>query len=106
MCRVVSLVTAKMRYYELVLILSPELADGGVREFIDRLKGLVNGIGGTVEETVEWGRRKLAYPIKRRSEGNYLLAKVKLQPSSAKELENSLRLWDEVLRHLLVKVEK
>jgi len=95
-----------MRYYELVVILSPELADGGVSGFIDRLKGLVNGIGGVVEETVEWGRRKLAYPIKRCYEGNYLLAKVKLQPSSAKELENSLKLWEEVLRHLLVKIDK
>jgi len=95
-----------MSYYELVVILVPELAEDGIRNFVDKLKGLVNGIGGSVEETVEWGRRKFAYPIKRRSEGNYLLAKVKLQPSATKELENNLRLWDEVLRHLLVKVRK
>ncbi len=106
MWRVVSLKTVNMRYYELVVILSPELPDGGVREFIDRLKGLVNGIGGSVEETVEWGRRKLAYPIKRRSEGDYLLAKVKLQPSSVRELENNLKLWEGVLRHLLVTIDK
>lgn len=95
-----------MAYYELVVILNPELADDGVHGFIDRLKGLVSSIGGSVEETVEWGRRKLAYPIKRRTEGKYVLAKVKLQPPSTKELENSLRLSEEVLRHLLVKVGK
>lgn len=95
-----------MAYYELVVILSPELADDGVHGFIDRLKGFINGVGGSVEEIIEWGRRKLAYPIKRRTEGNYVVAKVKLQPSSTKELESSLRLWEEVLRHLLVRVDK
>lgn len=95
-----------MTNYELVVILSPELTDDGVSGFIEKLKGLVNSIGGSVEETVDWGRRKLAYPIKRRTEGNYVLAKVKLQPSSTKDLEGSLRLWEEVLRHLLVKVGK
>lgn len=95
-----------MTNYELVVILSPELTDDGVGGFIEKLKGLVNSVGGSVEETVEWGRRKLAYPIKRRTEGNYVLAKVRLQPSSTKDLEGNLRLWDEVLRHLLVKVGK
>ncbi len=95
-----------MAYYELVIILSPELADDGVHGFIDRLKGLVSSVGGSVEETVEWGKRRLAYPIKRRTEANYVLAKVNLQPSLTKELENSLRLREEVLRHLLVKVDK
>ncbi len=95
-----------MPYYELVVILSPELADDGVQSFVDKLKGFVDGVGGGVEETVEWGKRKLAYPIKRRNEGSYLLAKLRLQPSSTKELENNLKLWDEVLRHLLVRVSK
>lgn len=95
-----------MPYYELVVILSPELADDGVQSFVDKLKSFVNGIGGGVEETVEWGKRKLAYSIKRHSEGSYLLAKLRLQPSSIKELESNLKLWDEVLRHLLVRVSK
>ena len=92
-----------MSTYELVLIVSPEVVDEEMPEFITKLSELVNKVGGSVDEVNQWGRRKLAYPIKRSTEGNYLLTKIKMKPTMTKELEANLRLSGKVLRHLLVR---
>jgi small subunit ribosomal protein S6 len=92
-----------MSSYELVLIVSPEVVDEEMPEFITKLSELVNKVGGSVDEVNQWGRRKLAYPIERSTEGNYLLTKVKMKPTMTKELEVNLRLSGKVLRHLLVR---
>ncbi len=63
------------------------------------------GRGGTIANTERWGKRKLAYPIKHSLEGNYVLIKCKLKPASSRELEANLGISEEVLRHLLVKLE-
>ncbi len=93
-----------MPNYELVLIISPEVADEEVPNVITKLSELIKKIGGSVDEVNQWGRKKLAYPIKRCAEGNYMLAKLKLKPASTKELDANLRLSGEVLRHLLIKL--
>ncbi len=92
-----------MSNYELVLIVSPEVVDEEMPEFITKLSELVNKVGGSVDEVNQWGRRKLAYPIKRSTEGNYLLTKVKMKPAVTKELEANLRLSGKILRHLLIR---
>jgi small subunit ribosomal protein S6 len=92
-----------MSSYELVLIVSPEVVDEEMPEFISKLSELVNKVGGSVDEVNQWGRRKLAYPIKRSTEGNYLLTKVKMKPAVTKELEANLRLSGKILRHLLIR---
>jgi len=90
--------------YELVLILSPEVADEEVTNVVTKLSELINKIGGSVDEVNQWGRKKLAYPIKRFAEGNYVLAKLKMKPTLTKELDANLRLSGEVLRHLLIRL--
>ncbi|MCJ7655861.1 MAG: 30S ribosomal protein S6 [Dehalococcoidia bacterium] len=92
-----------MSSYELVLIISPEVVDEEMPDFITKLSELVNKVGGSVDEVNQWGRRKLAYPIKRSMEGNYVLTKVKMKPALTKELEANLRLSGKILRHLLIK---
>jgi small subunit ribosomal protein S6 len=92
-----------MSSYELVLIISPEVVDEEMPDFIIKLSELVNKVGGSVDEVNQWGRRKLAYPIKRSMEGNYVLTKVKMKPALTKELEANLRLSGKILRHLLIK---
>ena len=92
-----------MSSYELVLIVSPEVVDEEMPEFITKLSELVNKVGGSVDEINQWGRRKLAYPIKRSTEGNYLLTKVQMKPAMTKELEANLRLSGKILRHLLIR---
>lgn len=93
-----------MPNYELVLIISPEVADEDMPNVITKLSELIKKNDGSVDEVNQWGRKKLTYPIKRCVEGNYVLAKLKLKPASTKELDANLRLSGEVLRHLLVKL--
>jgi small subunit ribosomal protein S6 len=93
-----------MSSYELVLIISPEVADEEMPDFITKLSELVNKVGGSVDEINQWGKKQLAYPIKRSTEGNYVLTKLKLKPDLTKELEANLRLSGKILRHLLIKL--
>ena len=94
----------QLRDYELVVIISPEVADDALDGVIDDISRFVSGKGGTVANVERWGKRKLAYPIKHFLEGNYVLAQLKLKPTLGKELEANLRISENVLRHLLVKV--
>ena len=93
-----------MPSYELVLIISPEVTDEEMPDFLTKLSELINKIGGSVDEVNQWGRKQLAYPIKRCTEGNYVLTKLKLKPTLTKELEANFRLSGKILRHLLVKL--
>ena len=95
----------QLRDYELVVIISPELADDGVDGIIDNLSRLISQSGGSVEDVERWGKRKLAYSIKRFLEGNYVLIRCRFKPALGKELEANLRISEEVLRHLLVRLD-
>jgi small subunit ribosomal protein S6 len=92
-----------LRDYELVVILSPEIGDDAIAGSLERLQQNIAGRGGEIVETNHWGRRRLAYPISRHLEGNYVISQVKLDPSVVPGLENSLRISEEVIRHLIIK---
>jgi len=93
-----------MRDYELVAIISPELDEEGVSEIIDKVSRSIDSRGGVVEEIDEWGRRKLAYPIRKFMEANYVLTRFKLMPKSVKELEAEISALGDILRYLVVNV--
>jgi len=93
-----------LRDYELVVILSPELAEEEIPAAIDRLSQLIVDRGGEVKDVDRWGRRKLAYPINKHLEGNYLVTQVRLDPNRTSDVEAGLRISEEVLRHLLLRV--
>jgi len=88
----------------MVLVIKPEADEGKFDAMLNNVKQLITGLGGTVSEMEQWGKRKLAYPINGLSEGNYVLARFKLEPSRNKELEAKLKISEEVARHLLIKV--
>ena len=92
-----------MRDYELVALISPELDEEGVSEIIDRVSQSINSRGGAVEEIKKWGRRKLAYPIRKFMEADYILARFQLTPQSVKELEAEISASEDILRYLMVK---
>lgn len=94
----------QLRDYELVVIFSPEVADEDVPAALEKMSQLITDRGGTITEVNQWGRRKLAYPIQRFLEGNYVLTQFKIEPKMTAELEASLRLAEDVLRHLLVRL--
>lgn len=90
-----------MRNYELVCIIQPDLDENAFNGVIDRLKGWVSESGGNVDKVDVWGRRKLAYPIRKQRDGQYVLLNVSLNPSATTELERNLRFQETVLRHML-----
>ena len=94
-----------MRSYELTVILDPDIAEEDVPQAMDKLTALIAKSGGDITETDHWGRRKLSYPIGRHGEGNYVLMKLGLEPERTTDLESSLNLAEEYLRHLLLRVE-
>ena len=91
-----------LRDYELVVILSPSIGDDAIGDGIDRLHQAVRGRGGEIVDVNHWGRRRLAYPIKSHFEGNYIVNQIRLDPGKVSELEDSLRISEEVIRHLIV----
>ncbi len=95
-----------MRNYELVMIVSPEVADEAVPSTLERVQQFIAEQGGQVKEVTPWGRRRLAYPIDRYSEGSYVVAQLSLDPQSLRALENNLELADDVIRHIVVKLEE
>jgi len=91
--------------YELVFILSPEVAEEQVGPAVDKVTQAITSHGGSVEVTERWGRRRLAYPIKHFTEGNYVLTRFQVGAGAVAELESQLKVSEEVIRHLLVKMD-
>ncbi|GEM_PF-856964 len=96
----------KVRDYELVTIIKPDVADEDAAVVIEKVKALVADHKGELGEVNSWGKKKLAYPIGQYKEGNYFLMRFKLEPKKAGEIETTLKLNEKVMRHLLVKKEK
>ncbi len=95
----------KLRDYELVVIISPEVAEEAASGVMEGVSRYITGNGGTVDAVEPWGKKKLAYPIKHFMEGSYVLSRFKMQPKFTKQLEANLRISEDVLRHLLVKLD-
>ena len=91
--------------YELVVIISPELMEEAVDGVMGRISRFITENGGSVATIAQWGKKKLAYPIKHFTEGSYVLARFKLKPKLSKELEASLQISEEVFRHLLIRLD-
>ena len=94
------------RDYELVVILSPEIGDDAVPESIQKVEQGITSRGGEIVDVNHWGRRRLAYPIKRHFEGNYVVSQIKLDPTQINDLEASLRISEEVIRHLIIRADE
>jgi len=93
-----------LRDYELVLIISPEVQGENFDSIIGNVSQFITGKGGIISDVEQWGKRRLAYPIKHFEEGSYVLSRFKLKPALSKELEANLQISEEILRHLLIKL--
>ncbi len=91
-----------MRDYELMYIVRPTLADDQFNGATERVDTLITNLGGEVGEKTPWGKRRLAYPIEKHEDGYYVVARIKLEPTQARDLEEQLRISDEIIRHILV----
>jgi small subunit ribosomal protein S6 len=95
-----------MRRYELMLVLRPDLADDKVQASLERTARAIAGGGGQIVKQAPWGRRRLAYPIDHHREGSYYVILFEAPPTAIVELERGLMISEEVLRHLVTRVER
>ena len=95
-----------MRRYELMLVLRPDLPDDKSQALVDRTTRQIAAAGGQVVKVAPWGRRRLAYPIDRFREGSYHIVIFEAPAEAIVELERSLLITEELLRHLVTRVER
>jgi small subunit ribosomal protein S6 len=92
--------------YEIVVIVRPDVDDADVKSAIERAEETITSQGGHLLERDDWGKRKLAYLIKKHSKGYYVLIRALSSPEHITELERRLRLDDRVIRFLTVKISE
>ncbi len=95
-----------MRLYENVLILHPELDEEQIDSHIERFTAIVDRLHGQLAKIEKWGKKKLAYPVKKHRYGFYVLLRFHGTPELIGELERNYRLMDTVLRYLTVHLER
>lgn len=93
-----------MRNYELVCIVQPDLDETAFNGVVDKVKGWITEAGGNVDKVDVWGKRKLAYLIRKQREGHYVLLDVSLPANATTALERNIRFLEPVMRYMLTAV--
>lgn len=91
-----------MNSYEVMVIVKPA-EEEVINATIEKVEALIARVGGTVEKVDRWGKRRLAYPVKKFTDGFYVLVDFKSVPAEIKEIDRIMKINDEILRHLIVK---
>ena len=95
-----------MREYELTYIVRPDIDDEAVAAVASRVEQTITANGGRVLKSTSWGKRRLAYPIRRYNEGTYILLRTEMGDQAIREVDRHLKLSEDVIRHLLVRAEE
>ena len=90
-----------MRKYELAYIADPELDTEGLSALEEKIKGWIEGAGGKAVKFDSWGKRRLAYTIKKRNDGYYIFVEIDMPPEAGVAIEQDLRLNEQILRYLI-----
>jgi small subunit ribosomal protein S6 len=94
-----------MREYELVFIVHPDLDDTALKDVVEKVSGWITEAGGTISKVDLWGKRRLAYAIRKQKEGQYVLLQTQMEPTFGATLERNLRFLEPIMRFLLISVE-
>ena len=100
------LINVSMNKYETVFILTPVLSDVQMKEAVEKFKGILAAEGAEIINEENWGLKKLAYPIEKKSTGFYQLIEFKAEPAVIQKLEINYRRDERVLRYLTTKLDK
>lgn len=92
-----------LRFYELILILRPDLEASGQKKLLTKIRDLVKKAKGKIEKEDSWGEKLLAYPIKKQRKGIYFLWQVSLRGDAVAEIEKKILMEEDVLRYLIIK---
>jgi small subunit ribosomal protein S6 len=93
-----------MRAYELMIIFDADVEDSGVQDALKRLGQQIEAGGGNIAKTDLWGRRRFAYEINHKFEGIYVVLELTTEAPNLEDVERSLRLADDVVRHKLMRL--
>ena len=91
-----------MRSYEVVLIIHPELDENALKGVSDRVQGWIKDSGGSVDKIDLWGKRRMAYSIRKQREGQYMFFEAQFAPAFSAELERNLRFLEPVMRFSVI----
>ena len=94
-----------MNKYEVMFIAKP-LEDAEVDPIAEFVSNLIKKNGGNVEKVDRWGKRHLAYPVKKQADGNYVLINFEADPAVIKEIDRVMKIQDDILKNLIVKIEE
>ncbi len=97
-----------LREYELIYILRPTIADDQIPASIEKVTQMVTTRGGDVYEVLQtppWGKRRLAYVIDRHNDGFYVVNHLRMNPETTADFERMLKISDDVMRHVLVRMD-
>jgi small subunit ribosomal protein S6 len=94
-----------MHHYELVCIIHPDLDEAEFNAIIEKVKGWVTEVKGSSDKVEIWGRKRMAYSIKKHREGQYVLFNLSLDPASTTALEQNLRFQESILRYMITVVK-
>jgi small subunit ribosomal protein S6 len=95
----------RMNKYEMGVIVKTGMEDEAFQAEMERVKGLIDRFGGTIEKVDDWGRRRLAYPIEKQTEGFYTFITFEAAGDAPAEIESRIRLQENVLRFLIIRLE-
>jgi small subunit ribosomal protein S6 len=97
------------RQYEMLYILNPDMGEDNIPAAIEKVNTLITRLGGEVIEvnqSAPWGRRRMTYSIEKQPDGYYVLETFRISPTKTLELQNDLRISEDVLRHMLISLEE
>lgn len=96
-----------MNKYEVIFIAKPlEEAEAEVDPIVEFVSNLLTKNSCNIEKVDRWGKRHLAYPVKKQADGYYVLINFEADPATIKEIDRVLKIRDEVLKHLIVKIDE
>ncbi len=94
-----------MRKYELVCIVHPDLDETAFNGVVEKVKGWITEAAGNIDKVEVWGRKRLAYTIKKQREGQYILFNISLEPTATTALDQNLRFMEPVIRYMITSVD-
>jgi small subunit ribosomal protein S6 len=94
-----------MRNYEVAFIAQADLDESSLTTLTEKAKGWVTAAGGQVTQVDLWGRRRLAYPIRKQHEGQYILMQTQMTATATREIERNLRLTEQIIRFQIIRTD-